>query len=596
MPAEARLLDTLRAFPTPEHIAFEYRLAGPLARAAAWAIDLLIRIGLFIVLAIPVVMLGGTAGTGMILVLIFVLDWLSGGLCEWLWRGQTPGKRALGIQVIGVDGLPAGFGACMIRNLLRWADGFPYLGFLPTFGLGLTALAATGRFQRLGDLAAGTLVIYAERRLPPRQAPPQDPAAKTLLATLPPDLAATLDGATARAIASYVARRRQFHPRRRAEMAEHLAAPLRRRFRLPAHIDPDALLVATYLALFPSETQTDVRTGALAARVLARRRADWLALEALLARDRRAPQGAQGAVELDRLYRAACSDLALAEAYHLPVPNQIYLHGLVAQAHLRFYRRVTAGWQRLMYLLLVEAPGRLYGDACLRIALIAFFGLFALAAGVSWWQPALAVTFCGDETLAQLAESFYDPPRGRDTSGGAAMSGFYIFNNVRIALACFASGIFFGVGSLVWLAFNGIYLGCCFGWMAAQSGPERAHFFEFVSAHGPFELTGIALAGAAGLRLGLGIVVRKDLPLADSLVHSSRQAGPVLAVAAGLVALAAPIEGWVSPSSLDLGAKRTLMWFCIVLLVGYMVVLGRRGRRILDVGAEAKPASASVAA
>lgn len=583
MNAEARLLDTLRAFPTPEHIAFEYRLAGPLARAAAWGIDLLIRGGLFVIIAVPMVMLGGTASTGLILVLLFALDWLSGGLCEWLWRGQTPGKRALGIQVIGVDGLPAGFGACMIRNLLRWADGFPYLGFLPSFGLGLTALAATGRFQRLGDLAAGTLVIYAERRLPPRQAPPQEPAAKALLERLPPDLPATLDGATARAIAAYVARRRQFHPRRRAEMAEHLALPLRRRFRLPADTEADALLVASYLALFPADAQSGGRPGAVAARVLAQRRPDWLQLEAILARDRRAPQGAAGAMELDRLYRSACSDLALAEAYHLPLPHQIYLHGLVAQAHLRFYRRLQAGWRRVADLLLVEAPGRLYGDACMRIALIAFFGLFVLSAGLSWWQPALAATFCGSETLVQLSESFFDPPRGRDTGSGAAMSGFYIFNNVRIALACFASGIFFGLGSLVWLAFNGIYLGCCFGWMAAQSGPERAHFFEFVSAHGPFELTGIALAGAAGLRLGLGLVVREGLPMTESLLRSSRQAGPMLAVAAGLVALAAPIEGWVSPSSLSLGSKRALMWLCIAVLVLYLVILGRRGRRLLNV-------------
>src|SRR5690606_14673977 len=246
----------------------------------------------------------------------------------------------------------------------------------PTFGLGLVALATTGRFQRLGDLAAGTLVIYVERRLPPRQNPPQDAAAKAVLERLPPDLPASIDGRTARAIAAYVGRRRQFHPKRRGEMAEHLAGPLRRRFHLDPRTDADALLVACYLALFPSgETAAD-RPGALAARVVQQRRPDWLALEGLIAGESRTTTPARRALDLSRLYRSACTDLALAEAFHLPLPNQVYLHALVAQAHLRFYRRLRIGWSALRRLLFVVVPGRLYGDPCLRIALVAFFGFF----------------------------------------------------------------------------------------------------------------------------------------------------------------------------------------------------------------------------
>lgn len=161
------------------------------------------------------------------------------------------------------------------------------------------------------------------------------------------------------------------------------------------------------------------------------------------------------------------------------------------------------------------------------------------------------------------------------------MGGFYIFNNVGIALACFASGIFAGLGSLVWLVFNGLYLGLIFGYMAGTSDPTRAHFFEFVSAHGPFELTGIALAGAAGLRLGLGMMVTRGLPRLDSLRRSAMEALPILTVAAVFVAAAAPIEAFVSPSALPLLAKRALMFFCASLVLLYLVGLGARGRRIL---------------
>lgn len=81
------------------------------------------------------------------------------------------------------------------------------------------------------------------------------------------------------------------------------------------------------------------------------------------------------------------------------------------------------------------------------------------------------------------------------------------------------------------------------------------------------------------MRLGLGLVIRRGLPVADSLVASSRRVGPVLAVAAALVALAAPIEGWISPSALALEWKRALMWSCLALLGLYFFVLGWLGQR-----------------
>lgn len=578
----AVLLDTVQEFPTPEHIAFEFRLAGPAARAEAWLIDGLIRAGVLVACMMPIQLLSGGFGVGLLLLLWFVLDWLSGGLCEWLWHGQTPGKRTMGIKVVGVDGLPAGFGPCLLRNILRWADGLPFVGPLPTFAAGLVAVVCSPSFQRLGDLAAGTLVIYTDRRLPPRSAVQQESAANELAQRLPPELATVVDGQTARAIAAFVARRRQFHPQRRAELAEHLAAPLRRRLGLPPRTEADTLLVAVYLALFPpSATQTFQVLGAKAATILAKRRPDWLRLEGLLAEDRLVAGAQVPGAELSRLYRSACADLALAHGCHLPHSNVAYLHGLVAQAHLRYYRRQTGSWRRLADLLLVEVPGRLYGDTCLRVALLAFYGVFGVGLVLGLERSDLVERFVGAESLSQLRDMYAHAPRGRGTSEGTEMSGFYIFNNVGIALACFASGIFAGIGSLVWLVFNGLYLGLIFGFMAAAGEPTRSHFLEFVSAHGPFELTGIALAGAAGLRLGLGLVVTRGLPRLDSLRRSAGEALPILAVAAGFVAAAAPIEAYVSPSALPLAAKRGLMFLCAGLVLLYLVGLGIRGRRRL---------------
>lgn len=591
--AHVQPLDTVRLFATPEHIAFQFRLAGPMARGLAWGIDLMIRVGVLAVVGFGLMLTGSHFGVGVWLVIYFFLDWLAGGLCEWQWKGYTPGKRALGIRVIGTDGLPAGCGACLLRNVLRVADGLPMVGKLPTFLLGVLSMGMSGTFQRLGDLAAGTVVVYDNPRGAGRVQLDNEARARALADELPPELAHLVDGSVARAASGYVARRRQFHPRRRAEMAEHLAGPLRRRLDLPPATDPDLLLCALWLKLFAPGDNTQATADA--AVLLAKRSGDWKKLEAVMA-------GARGRdpVELSRLYRAACADLALADAYHLPAPNVAYLHDLVARAHLAFYRRAGLVWRRVAGLLLWRVPGALYGDGCLRIALLAFFGTFAAAALLGYARGDLAERFLGEDTIAMMREMYAKAPRDRGLDDAGGMGGFYIFNNVGISLQCFAWGLFFGVGSLGVLGFNGLYIGLVFGWMAGTDDPVlRAHFFEFVTAHGPFELTGIALSGAAGLRLGLGLIAGSALTRRDALVRTAREALPIMGVAALAVALAAPIEGFISPSALPLAAKRAVAVLSALLLLTYLVGLGaaarRRGvRSVLDVDEEAALAAGAL--
>ena len=84
------------------------------------------------------------------------------------------------------------------------------------------------------------------------------------------------------------------------------------------------------------------------------------------------------------------------------------------------------------------------------------------------------------------------------------MVGFYIYHNTSIGLECFAFGLLFGVGGLVALVFNAVQLGAVFGYMSTV--PEWHVFSQFVTAHGPFELTAIALSAAAGMRLGFALI------------------------------------------------------------------------------------------
>ncbi|MBA3699024.1 MAG: stage II sporulation protein M [Planctomycetes bacterium] len=586
MPAHVTVLDSSASFATPEHIAFTFRLAGPMIRFWAWLIDVVLRVALMFVLAIPLLLLGLQVGIGIWLLMFFFVDWLLGGLIEWRWEGFTPGKKACGIRVIGVDGLPAGAGACFLRNVLRYADSFP------TFATGLIAMVVSGRFQRLGDLAGGTLVVYAEGTGNARPVRLKDQKIDRVANDLPAEIQAVVDGTTLRAVVGYVARRGDLHPQRRAEMAKPLAQALIARLELPRTLDPDLLLCAIYQRLAaPVAERGGLQVASRAAGYLARRQRTWAETEDVLklrtyGSATRSTNGDPPPARFAALYRAACADLALADAYHLPESTVGYLHHLVARAHLRFYRRLSLSWRHISQQVLVEVPGRLYGDGCLRTALLAFYGTFFLSALLGWANPEAAQAYLSEGMVDDLKEMYADPPNKRSVEQGGMMYGFYISNNVGITLACFASGIFAGIGSLLWLAANGVFLGFCFGYMATVDASTKLHFFEFVTAHGPFELTGIALGGAAGLRLGLGLVRTRGLPRMASLMRSARESVPIIAVAAVLVATAAPIEAFISPSGLPWAAKGVVSLICAALLVFYLVVLGRRAQAYMRVNAD----------
>ena len=287
------------------------------------------------------------------------------------------------------------------------------------------------------------------------------------------------------------------------------------------------------------------------------------------------------AMELAGLYRSASTDLALADGFHVSQRIVRHLHRLVARSHLAWYPQRLPTWRSLVDLIFVTVPGQLYRDACLRVGMIAFFGVFALCMVLGAWQPGLVADTLGQDMIDQMRDMYADHPSGRSAEDAAAMQGFYINNNVGIALMCFSSGVFLGIGSLIFLSFNGVVLGLIFGAMFTVDAMTRSHFFEFVTAHGPFELTGIALAGAAGLRMGLGLVDSAGHTRLMGLQLAAARAAPIIAVAAALVALAAPIEAWVSPSSLPLNGKRAVAATCAVLLVWYLAVMGARGDRIL---------------
>lgn len=195
---------------TPEGIDLVLRPAGLVPRALAFAIDLGIRGALLLILFFTLGLLG-KFGMGLGALLLFLVQWWYMVLFEVLNQGRTPGKYWLGLRVVHDDGTPVGWTSSLIRNLLRFVDLLPFGYFLGA----LSCLANPG-FKRLGDLAAGTLVVYQEKTA----VRPALPDAEAV--TAPFKL--TLD--EQRALIAFAERQASLSAERRLELASILAEPL----------------------------------------------------------------------------------------------------------------------------------------------------------------------------------------------------------------------------------------------------------------------------------------------------------------------------------------------------------------------------------
>lgn len=151
---------------TPENVLIDADIAGFGTRCVASIIDYLIIGGIVLVIVIIYTttlaarISNQTLGTGLLILFIFMLTTFYHLFFEFLWNGQTPGKRRLNLRVVQMDGLPLTTNAALVRNLVRLFDFFPVL-----YGVGLIAMFASKNTQRLGDMAAGTIVIRERPQL-----------------------------------------------------------------------------------------------------------------------------------------------------------------------------------------------------------------------------------------------------------------------------------------------------------------------------------------------------------------------------------------------------------------------------------------------
>jgi uncharacterized membrane protein SpoIIM required for sporulation len=210
-------------------------------------------------------------------------------------------------------------------------------------------------------------------------------------------------------------------------------------------------------------------------------------------------------------------------------------------------------------------------------ALLLFFVPLALMIAVTQVYSDAVYYFLPGEKIAEF-ESMYGPGADRLGRRGAEsdfyMFGFYIFNNVRIAFQTFAGGLVFGIGAVFFLVFNGLVIGAVAGHVtAAGYGPA---FWSFVAGHSAFELGGIVLSGAAGLKLGAALIAPGQLARKDALAVAGREAASIMYGVAGMIVAAAFVEAfWSANTAIPHAIKYGIGAALCALTIAYFAVAGR---------------------
>lgn len=286
------------------------------------------------------------------------------------------------------------------------------------------------------------------------------------------------------------------------------------------------------------------------------------------------------AARLASLYRRSCEHLALARARAYPIHLTDRLEVLTHRAHQAIYRRQGHGLADLKHGLLIGLPQAVRAHRAYMAVATVVFVLTTVVMGVACYlDPGFSLSLLHADQVRSYGSMYGDEAVaiGREAGGDWQMFGYYIMNNISVAFQCFASGLFLGVGSLFYLAFNGLLGGAVAGYLTARGHGEA--FYSFVVTHAAFELTAIVIAGAAGLRLGHALLAPGRQTRLQALQRAARETSVLLYGVVGMLVIAAAVEAfwssarWVTPA-VKYGAGAA----CWALVIGYLGWQGRHAR------------------
>jgi uncharacterized membrane protein SpoIIM required for sporulation/uncharacterized RDD family membrane protein YckC len=568
---------------TPEHVMLDLEVAGVGSRLLAAVLDTVILTGIGAAAALLVAFLtsygvlpsSGAGFTWLAALLVGAGFALWNGyfiLFEGLRAGQTPGKRFVGIRVVQDTGHAVTIGAAVIRNLLRIADALP-----PPYLLGLGLIAFHPRGKRLGDLVAGTVVVRDRpaAAIPGVRKPDAEPE---------PAAGVPFDDERFRLLTRF-AGRSDLPPEARDRIAASLAGRFADRTRPPGASITEFLLDLHARELARRRGRLAGRDG-LGERLSARQGERWDAFQTLAEQATSAGLDSFAPEELPGFaarYREIAADLARARTYHADPATIARLERLVTAGHNVLYRDEQQTWRRVWTAVSRKFPAAVVEARWLVLLAWGVFTVPALGGyALIRERPALASELLPEVVLRRAEAGRERTAEGRkyvsvDWSGRPLAASFIITNNIRVAIACFAGGVFLGVGSLVLLAYNGLAMGTFAGHFANQG--LLGYLLEFIVGHGVLELFAIWVAGAAGFLLGKSIVAPGDRSRTDALVVSGRVAVRMMGAVAVLLVIAGSIEGFLSVGGEGLPVRVAASAASLTFLLGYLA-RGARWRRV----------------
>jgi uncharacterized membrane protein SpoIIM required for sporulation len=282
--------------------------------------------------------------------------------------------------------------------------------------------------------------------------------------------------------------------------------------------------------------------------------------------------------EMPARYRRLCQTLALAADRQYSPALVDRLNQLALRGHHALYQNRRRQGQRVWEFVLAGFPTLVRDEWRVgAAAAVLFFGPLLGLLALLQFHPQFVHYVLEPEQLASFHE-MYDPQSRRlgmrEADESLAMFGFYIWNNVQIGFQTFAGGLAYGIGSIWFLAANGMVIGAAAGYLT-EIGYART-FWSFVAGHSSFELLAIVLSGAAGLRLGLALIAPGNRSRKAALVAAARPAVRMMYGAALMFLVAAFIEAFWSPlTGIPLEAKISAGITGWVVLLAYFALAGR---------------------
>lgn len=301
----------------------------------------------------------------------------------------------------------------------------------------------------------------------------------------------------------------------------------------------------------------------------------WRALEAWLTR----PRGALDDLDAPHLYRQVCAQLALARERGYSLALQDRLNGLVLRAHQRLHgaqARLQSAWLRYIRFDFPRLVRREW-----RLVLLSSLLLYGPYAAMGLWvrhRPEAAYLVMDPAELAQY-EDMYRPDRdsigpGREADTDVAMFGHYIRNNIGLDFQCFAWGLFLGIGTILFLLFNGLQFGTVEGHLV-NAGLAKT-FYGFVAGHSALELTGAVFAGVAGMKLGFAILAPGRRTRVEALKEAAKVSVRLMYGTAAMTLMAAFIEAfWSSNATILFPVKIAFGVFMALVVAAYFIFMGR---------------------